>query len=192
MTRSSTVPHLRLVAAQDEGVPKIPPSKALQIPLFFHHNPRILGFVDMSNMSANPFIQLLTELRPRWVMDLRPLPLLDLGGTNRRWFFDFFEKHSIQYFDVFGRIGPSLRNNAALSSGNAASIISALISKETASRRAPPGPILILLEDIKSTEAAERTLPSGIPPSTGEGWETCIIEAKILPSRNPSQSYSHR
>lgn len=182
MARANTAPHLKLVVTTEESKQSMParlPARGPeQLPLFHLPDSRFLGLVDMSDMPAAPFISLLKDLRPRWVMDLRVVPFFDLGGTSRRWFFELFRQLDIRYRDVSGRLGMTTRKDASLSSGEAATTMGALIALEPGSHG--PGPILVLLEDLESALVAERVLTSMLLPQPKGGWEPHVLDADSL------------
>ena len=182
MARGSA--HLKLVVSSlDAEVTEDGPSRGsvpepMQLPLFHLPSPGFLGLVDMSRMQAAPFVNLLKELRPQWVMDLRVIPHFDLGGTNRSWFFELFRQLGIRYCDISGILDITTRKDASLNSGQATLAINSIIAREASAHRL--GPILVLLDEPENLTVSERTLPSMLHPSPKDGWKAHRLDAKSM------------
>jgi hypothetical protein len=136
----------------------------------------LLGMVDMSEARAEALEGLLRTTRPRWLMDLRTVPLFDYGMMNRRRFFSLFERLGIIYRDVSGLAELSSRKDASLSSGAIAVIINELLSEHPVKRAA--GPILFLLENAARAAVAEQVLPLLVQPQPEEGWTVCRYQVR--------------
>ncbi|MFP2897800.1 hypothetical protein [Corallococcus sp. 4LFB] len=182
MAKERLSSHLKLVVlaegSKKQEQAKSPRSAPAQLPLLYIPDPRLLGLVDMAGMVADPFVALLQQVRPQWIMDLRAVPLFDLGGTNRRWFFDLFEQLGTKYRDVSGRLGITSTNDASLASGHAAHAISSLLRSEGGV--SAPGPLLVLLDGPESVAIASRVLPQALQPMPRGGWELHCLNVQAL------------
>jgi hypothetical protein len=179
MAKGNAFMHLRLVVSSEDEDTSVLASKnqdPVQLPLLHFHDPRLLGLVDMSIMTAGPFIALLKGLRPQWVMDLRSVPLFDLGGTNRKWFFELFQQLGVRYRDVSGRLGITSSRDRLADTENVALIISAMLAQVAVPEQL--GPVLILLDGPEGILKTERFLLPKLQPSPRGGWAVHRLDAR--------------
>jgi hypothetical protein len=127
----------------------------------------------MERISGNRFAELLGDIRPRWLIDLRPLPRFDIDHMNRRRAFDLFERYGVDYRDVAGLLGIASRTDASLSSGRIADeVIKILIESGV---KSSPGPIIFLVDDDELAQASTTVFPKRLRPRPKGGWETQIL-----------------
>lgn len=60
---------------------------------------------------AGQFFRFLSSFRPQVILDLRLAPRLDFVGGSRMHTFRAFHQFSVQYIDVFGRLGVLSRDD---------------------------------------------------------------------------------
>lgn len=153
------------------------PPLARQLSLFPSGNdPYLLGIVDMATISAGRFVSLLENMRPRWLVDLRPVPRFDIDRLNRRIVFDLFQKYQISYRDLAGELHILSRRDASLSSGVVARSLTKMLAESGA--RSSPGPIFILLDDEEHVLASVRLLPHSLKPRPSGGWATRVFDGR--------------
>ncbi len=62
--------------------------------------------INESDVSKNgEFVRFINMYRPKLILDLRISPRLDFVAGSRQKTFQMFDRYSIQYVDVFGRLG---------------------------------------------------------------------------------------
>src|ERR1700730_2471196 len=101
-------PHLQLVKPPEPVVPAVRESDfapaVWQSTLFAGSNQNLLALIDLNSIEEADFLTLLLAAKPRFMIDLRVLPLFDLGSMNRKRAFELFEKTGTKYFDISGRL----------------------------------------------------------------------------------------
>lgn len=171
---SSDVPYLRAVPAMPEPVRRKPDTQAhersLQLPLFpglGDAPPSLLAFLDMSTVSDKAFIAVLSEMCPRWLLDLRPAPRFDYGRLNRRLAFRLFSEHNVTYLDIAASLSIRDRHDARLHAGILSQELNVLLAgmAQTLS-----GPVVILLDDQSVVRTAMDIVPGTLLPRPRRGW----------------------
>ena len=93
----SGVPLLRLVQS-DAASSANRRSPVIQESLF--HDASSLVLIEMDDEKGAALHGLLRRIRPRAILDLRPLPRFDFGGWDRNRVFTLFDQLTIEYVDV--------------------------------------------------------------------------------------------
>ncbi|MBS0251607.1 MAG: hypothetical protein JSR78_11160 [Proteobacteria bacterium] len=102
------------------------------------------------------FSAALDWIGPKWIIDVRSTPRLDVLGGSRSHAFHMFEMRRINYVDLFGQLGiGSDRSYKARPS--AWMELFGQIVKESA---APNGPFLLLFDNDDLLSSARASLPS--------------------------------
>lgn len=141
--------------------------------LFPEPTESLLLIVDMTAMSGAIFVDFIRKLRPRLVLDLRPVPTFDLESFDRRRAFDLFEQTHVTYRDVTARIHiSSPSRDAAFNAGDVAAHLRSFVS---APRGTPLGPLAILMEDQREAEFAARHFQSTLEPRPKGGWQLELL-----------------
>lgn len=139
-------------------------------------DPALMGLINMSGAREGTLKALLQSVRPRWLMDLRVVPLFDYGQMTRKRFFELFRHLEITYRDVSGLLEMYSRKDASLSSGAAVDLINELLAESPS--HSAQGPILFLLEGAERVALAERVLPLLVKPRPERGWIVATWEAQ--------------
>lgn len=174
-TTRSVTGHLRLVVHTADTEPQSSPlpkeTNGGQGLLFPSASRDLLLLVDMSSISDDCLIDLISNVKPRWIFDLRALPRFDIGSLNRHGFFDLCRVNLARYRDIGGLVGIAASRDASLSSGVAAVAISEMLN-EVASPKTV-GPIAVLLGSMNDVSMAAIRLPSDLRPKPKGGWKVC-------------------
>ena len=177
---AESVSYLRLVStvpepAQNEPARKPSRKARAQLPLFsgvFDTLPSLLVFLDMSMASDAAFTAMVRELRPRWLLDLRPAPRFDYGRLNRRLAFRLFADNGVSYRDIAGSLRIQDRHDARLHAGSLSRELSELLAR---SSQALTGPIMFLVDAPSVLHTAKEVLPKTLEPRPKVGWSSRTI-----------------
>lgn len=139
----------------------------LSFPNLFDTRSSLLAFLDMSRASGEAFTTMLRELRPPWLLDLRPLPRFDYGRLNRRVAFRLFSENQVSYHDIACSLQIQERHDARLHAGILSQELSALLASWSPTLI---GPIVILVDDPTVLLTAKKVLPGTLEPRPRGGW----------------------
>lgn len=155
----SRVPYLRLVDAPERGEAAVMPDMAM------------LGLVDMSSVSDIAFRAIISQLRPSWVFDLRPVPYFNVGRLNRKRAFELFRSNNASYRDVASALRITEHNDASLNSGAVGGFMSA-----TLATRPLHAPVVVLLDDPGMLAHAADALPKWLGALSGISWRPIALD----------------
>jgi len=166
-------PHLRLVVTNSErrAGNQMPASSVDDQQLSFPY-PEITAviFVYLKDIGREEFADILGALRPRWVIDVRTVPRLDLIAASRPAAFALFEKAKATYVDLFGRLGIRTYRTAESNPAFWGRAVFDLLSN---SERM--GPYLFLFDDEQLMESAFEILPNLIKPVLGHAPQVAHV-----------------
>lgn len=155
--------HLRLLPALATHPPK---DQSIQSTLFpMAAAGQTVAYALMGDSHCRPLTDVLEWLRPRWVIDLRPLPRFDFGTLNRRKAFRYFHRVSAAYHDLFGSLGFRTRSEAAMHLDTVAEAVAMIVGQQGAT-----GPILVLVDEPPSADEA-----ACLPRRLGKKWEMLLL-----------------
>src|SRR5262249_30087139 len=110
--------HLQVVLPPPDAAQPVRQVRAEeQLALFPIVSPSLLGILNMERVTGRRFAELLQDIRPRWLFDLRLLPRFDIDQLNRRRAFLLFQQCGVDYRDIAGLLGITSFKDASLSSG---------------------------------------------------------------------------
>jgi hypothetical protein len=172
MTTGADVPYLRLLpSASDDSRPMGTIGEGAQATLFPLPDTSLLAFVSIDVLETS-FERLLSDLHPRCVVDLRPLPRFDFGQMNRRRAFETFNRLGATYFDLGGQLGLETSRSSLWSSEELRSAIAeALESRKL--QRLPAGPVMVIVDDRSVAEYIASWLPGALPRPRN-GWRVFV------------------
>lgn len=175
--KSRRASHLRLV-------PDLPPepmqekkeieidSKG-QLSLFSDTEPVTICIVNLARVSSSEFVELVRDFRPKWVMDLRPLPYFNIDRLSRRVVFRLFEECNASYRDIASTLGAFSRKDALLNAGVVVHELTRVLSEAGGNRAI--GPILVLLDDEDSARLSADVFPKLLQPKPRGGWRAQLL-----------------
>lgn len=167
--------HLKLVRPRIDPVEAKATSVAgdhTQPELFPMSDPSLLIFADISELTADSFVTLLTESKPVFVLDFRPTPRFDLGRLNRRVAFDIFRDNETTYVDVTGLIGASSRWDANL---NPSFLVEYINNILIARERSVNGPMVLLFDDKELLSSSVEVFSTGLRKNEQRRWDVCLF-----------------
>ena len=173
------VKYLRLVEVKEESakpnLEDLEPLLSKQTSLFSDASRATLGFIAVANMSDATFQALLSDVRPRFIFDLRRVPSFSVGALTRRTVFALFKAYDIRYYDVAGALDISGPKDA---SSNPRLLVPKILQILLRRRRALIGPVLFFVDAEYLTEDFIDGVESMLPHEDGRGWEVSIWDEK--------------
>ena len=151
--------------------------------LFSGARPSLLGIALMAGVSDVEFYMWLSEARPRWLFDLRPVPRFDIGRLNRRLVFNAFAEGGVSYQDIGGLLGLHYGPDARLACGEIGEYLARILRSRVGHPHSTGvGPVLMLLDNTTYFRLATRVIPSSLQPKPRGGWDVrqYIPRAKAL------------
>jgi TIR domain len=168
--------HLQLVPPLGPVVPAVRAEDfvpaAWQSTLFAASNPHLLAFIDLNGIEEADFLTLLLAAKPRFMIDLRVLPLFDLGGLNRKRAFALFEKCGTKYLDMSGRLDLKDSKDSRYNADYLAEKVRELVFPKDASIE---GPICFLIDALHFNDSFLAGLAEKLDPLSNVGWEILKI-----------------
>lgn len=128
--------------------------------------PSLLVFLEMSRVQEKEFYSLISEIRPRVIIDVRAVSRFDIGQLNRPKALRLFKESNSYYFEapkLFRADDVELSNESYTSFH---SHMKNLIDKEKL-----VGPVIVLVHEFKSEGANLRFIPKLLPAPTKNGWD---------------------
>ncbi len=173
MPQQKTSPsHLKLVtrsnAAERSNVEGLLGTQSEMFPLA---KPHLLIFSDLTKISSEGFLSLISESKPNLILDLRPTPRFDFGRLNRGMIFEVFKTNGTIYVDVTGIIGVSSNADANLNPSLMAKSLSEIIKAKGLPMR---GPLLFLFDNSNRLSSSTQVFADSLSHSEGKKWEICI------------------
>jgi hypothetical protein len=166
MTDREAPSHLRLVLTRAEGncdnAAKIGRRTEKQL-AFPYPETSTVFLVYVESMGRDEFARILGDFVPRWVIDVRAVPRLDIIAASRVSAFNLFEKAEATYVDLFGRLGIKSYRSAE---SNPAFWSSAVFNLLKNSDR--KGPYLFLFDNEQLMKTADDVLPEAMLPVVGK------------------------
>lgn len=178
MAKKEPPHHLRVVTKPPLGPARARADQAEQTLLFPHTE--LLAVVQMGDMTASRFVEIVERGRPKWMFDLRPLPRFDLMPLTRHIVFDLFEALGIKYFDVAGIMGVNSSRDARLNPGFVGHEVASLLRQHLDYRRPGIGPIYFLIDSEAQLAATSEILPRILEPRPPGGWIVQLLRASDL------------
>jgi hypothetical protein len=162
-------PFLRLIASQEpieqaaKGRSKTKRHRQVQLGLPYEHVHCIV-FVDAGRASSEQFFRLLRNLRPKWIVDVRPSPRFDVLLGSRQFAFQAFAELSAKYVDLFGELGIGKARVVDVNPG----LWSGEIAERIKLSKTPDGPYLFLFDDASLMDAARWEVPHNMKVILGK------------------------
>ncbi len=173
MPQQKTLPsHLKLVTktntVESSNVGLLAGTQSEMFPLA---KPHLLIFSDLTKISSESFLSLISDAKPTLILDLRPIPRFDFGRLNRKAIFKLFQTNDAIYIDVTGAIGVSSKADANLNP----SLMAKSLSDMTKTMGFPMrGPLLFLFDDSNLLSASTQVFADTLSHKEGKKWEVCI------------------
>ena len=171
MGDQTKLPHLRLVTSPPTGgrTPKL----KTPLDLFVDRAPNVLGLFWPAPATMRQFVKAIDSTRPRYVFDLRMLPLFEGAGMTRRSVFRLMERAGCTYIDVVGRMGGTDRWNALLESGAFENCVRSVCGTDLV------GPIFFLFQSREELSWSSSVLPKVLQPAPREGWRVHVLRGDL-------------
>lgn len=145
---------------------------AIQQGFFPSKDPSQLLFIGMSAISGDLFCELVNEIKPSLVFDLRISPVFSFSGLNRALVFDCFQRNRCVYFDI----PPLLKATSNLSASLNPAIISVFLTKIIEDSETDfTGPFMFLFDSTRNMEKYENILSRNLSPRPTKGWEVVRV-----------------
>ncbi|HSN98243.1 MAG TPA: hypothetical protein VLS89_08090 [Candidatus Nanopelagicales bacterium] len=166
--------HLQVVLppSESDGVSQ-ERRESRQLALFPVFSSSLLGILNIERVSGIRFEELLRDIRPRWLFDLRPVPRFDIDQLNRRRAFALFRQYRVEYLDITGRLDITSGKDASLSSGRIADEVTKELTE--IGTKSAPGPLVFLVDDEEIARISTVVLPERLRPQPKGGWDTQIL-----------------
>ncbi len=167
--------YLRLVDLDNEADAVTNQSVSLltdfQSTLFSDSSNFTLGFIAIKHMSDRTFQSLLSDVRPKYIFDLRRVPTFSIGVLNRKTIFALFDAYKIRYLDVAGALDISSPRDA---SSNPKLLMPKIMQTLLRTRKPLVGPVLLFLDEEFINEQFIDGVESALPHQDGRGWEIVL------------------
>ena len=142
-----------------------------QISLFSDASRATLGFITVAKMSDTTFQSLLSDVRPKFIFDLRRIPAFSIGGLTRKTVFALFEAYKIQYYDVAGALDIKGARDA---SSNPRLLIPKIMQLLLRRRRPLVGPVLFFVDEEYLDDKFLDGVAEALPHEDDRGWEIVV------------------
>jgi hypothetical protein len=160
--------HLRLLPA---GNPNAKSEGSVQHALFpMTASSRTVAFVQLGTSQERSLIELLDWIRPRWVIDLRPVPRFDYGTLSRRRVFAHLDRLAAVYHDMFATLGFQTRSQAQTH----IDVIAEAVAQVVGQPGAVMGPIVVLVDEPPSREETTTMPRRLLEKSPGKKWDVFV------------------
>ncbi|WP_282128717.1 TIR domain-containing protein [Roseobacter litoralis] len=176
---SDNTKYLRLV--EDVASPtrveeaKVEPRFSSQISLFSDASRATLGFIAASKMSDTTFQSLLSDVRPKFIFDLRRIPGFSIGALSRKTVFALFNAYDIQYYDAAGALDIKSARDA---SSNPKILVPKIMQILLRRKRPLVGPILFFVDDEYLHDDFLDGISATLPHEDDRGWEIVVWDEK--------------
>lgn len=129
---------------------------------------RSLVAVDVSNVSRTMFADIMSDMAPVWLFDLRPSPRLDRLVGDRAQALYQFDKIGTNYVDVLGLVGTTSRTSLHRNPANWTPVLRSILNDS----KKKYGPFIALFEN-------NFELNNGLPYLTEAIEDTLRLRANV-------------
>ena len=142
-----------------------------QISLFSDESRAALGFIAVAKMSDTKFQELLSDIRPNFIFDLRRIPAFSIGVLTRKTVFALFEASKARYYDVSGALDIKSTRDA---SSNPRLLVPKIMQLLLRRQRPLVGPILFFVDDEYLDDKFLNGVAEALPHEDGRGWDIAV------------------
>ena len=142
-----------------------------QIPLFSDASRATLGFIAVAKMSDTTFRELLSDIRPNFIFDLRRIPAFAIGVLTRKTVFALFEANKARYYDVSGAFDIKSARDA---SSNPRLLVPKIMQLLLRRQRPLVGPILFFVDDEYLDCKFFDGVAEALPHEDDRGWDISV------------------
>jgi hypothetical protein len=178
-TNEKRPPYLQVVVAPRPT--EMPPTEvshhrgphqhhSLQLELFDAPNPAALWLLLVTSESLRLFASTVDRVRPRFIFDLRPLPVFDAVGMSRQVALRHIATIGAVYLDALGSADMRERRNAFIHSGALTRYVDSICGRDLR------GPLLFLFDSKDDLIASSRLLPSGLRTPGHDEWKLRVLD----------------
>ena len=160
--------HLRLVADAPRA-PKRASRRRPQLELFLSNRPDLLALVLLEPQKLRTFAKAIDTTRPRYIFDLRVLPVFEGAGLSRKSMFRIMESIGCTYADVMGMLNGQELGKDILHSGALVECVRSVCGHELA------GPMFFLFQSGADLVRACSVLPRVLRPAPRRGWSMHVL-----------------
>jgi hypothetical protein len=158
-----TMGHLRLIHSAGNGEGTVRSTvDGVQVALF--PDPRTIVLVRMDEETGARFPDILRQVRPRLVADVRALPRFDFGGLSRSRMFHAFNELMITYHDL----GAELDRRCEWPHRRVVEAVRTILTTTT------EGPLILLLEGRLGAEQAISWLTQDVVVTRHDRWQILV------------------
>jgi hypothetical protein len=164
--------HLRLVSTRDAASG---PDKAssdarggvrrhaeqLALPYL---DPFTIVFANVQSIDQATFANIMASLRPKWIIDARVTPRMDILAGTRSNAFKIFGSYGVEYVDLFGQLGLGTYRSADVNPNLWIDTVGEMI----ATSRKPMGPYLALFDNDNLMSASKIPFVTTLNKSLGQ------------------------
>lgn len=158
----------RLSGAPSTRKPRRKLTRAPQLQLFLEHGPSVLGMFLLSSSSMRAFAQSLSATRPRYVFDLRAIPIFDGAGVNRRSMLRSMDELGCVYVDAAGFLGGLNQREALIKSRTFVDNVREVCGPK------PRGPMFFIFQSDEELAWSHSFLPRALSPVPRGGWRVHV------------------
>lgn len=176
MNRDHSAPYLRLVDEADSARSTTrnlnsrsgDRNQQLALP---YPDPFTAFFLDVNGIGVDRFVSLLRSMGPKWIIDARATPRLDMLGGSRSYAFRFFDNLGAEYVDLFGRLGLATYRSVDANPASWSDMVSRIVS----SSARPFGPFLVLFDNADLLRASAEMLPQSLRRTLGRAVSCAVM-----------------
>lgn len=162
--KKSGRPHLQIVWDKDAESRNFRAYREpVQLSLPIGHHENLIAFIGEAALSGILFTDVLRNIQPHYLLDLRTCPRFDFSGYSRKRAFSDFERWEAKYICL----------SADETSGGISDRAHALITKLRRDSKNLTGPLVVLVETVEAIDQVSKVLPE---PNTSIGEWTITVD----------------
>lgn len=169
-------PYLKVVSSRRDGQGPLigandlrPSPEQLSLP---YPDPFTVLIAHVENLKPENFLRIVGTLRPRWIIDARIAPRMDVVAGSRSYAFSLFHSHQIEYVDLFGKLGLSTSRSVEINPALWVEKVGHLIK----SSRHPVGPFLVLFDRWDLFNAAKLPFATEFGAALGRPISLAVLD----------------
>ncbi len=138
----------------------------VQRSFFPMNSPNLLIFVEMSHITEKDFCNLILEIKPRVVIDVRAVSRFDIGQLNRKKALHLFKESNSHYLEA-----PKLFRTDDIEMSNSSYKAFHVHMSKLLNKGKLVGPVVVLVNQFRREADYLRFIPKMLPSQAKTGWE---------------------
>lgn len=131
----------------------------------------LLTLINMRRMTRKVFVDFLTQRRPQFLFDVRPVPSFDVGSFSRTAAFTLFEHVATSYHDLAGTLDLIDEHRLAQASASLAAQMATIIAEAAGPVRC----VAVLVDGSTRARWATRSLSESLTRGTWNVQELSAV-----------------